>query len=113
MNNYLNLKSNMCTSIFLFILGLACVQARYIPYILTKFNLNSTIQVEPTDQHIQNYNVTQNPESFLTLFDKYSWLDNIAQLIFERLLRLIKLLIQKYIMKMEITIADLLSVIIA
>ncbi len=57
---------------------------------------------------------TSTLEPIKSVFEEYAWLDNIVQLICERLLRFIKLLIQKFIMKQDISIADfLMTVLIA
>ncbi len=47
-------------------------------------------------------------ETKKSVFEENAWLDNIVQFIFERLLRFIKLLIQKFIMKHHISLADFL-----
>ncbi len=55
--------------------------------------------------------LTQKPKS---IFEEHEWLDNIVQLVCERLLRLVKLLIQKFMLKQEISLADfLMNVLIA
>jgi len=43
-----------------------------------------------------------------TMFEEHLWLDNIVQLVCERGLRLIKLLIQKFIMKQNIPLSEFL-----
>jgi hypothetical protein len=49
-----------------------------------------------------------------SIFEEYGWLDNVVQLICERLLRLVKLLIQKFVMKQNLSIADfLMNILIA
>ena len=59
-------------------------------------------------------NETAAQDTKKTIFEEHAWLDNIVQLICERVLRFIKLLIQKFIMKQDIGLADfLMTVLIA
>ncbi len=53
-------------------------------------------------------------EEIESVFEKNVWLDNILQLIIERIIRLAKLLFQKFIMKQDISLADfLMNVLVA
>jgi len=87
----------------------------FIPYSLTDLRLFLT-QTTSSEERISAALTTEasttvvptETPSTKTVFEEYSWLDNIVQLLCERGLRLIKLLIQKFIMKQEITLSEFL-----
>ncbi len=115
--------------LFIFIVALSQVES-FLPFSLTQLNFLKSEQQQyskktETPEAIARTTTTSTTttsttttatttEEIESVFEKNVWLDNILQLIIERIIRLAKLLFQKFIMKQDISLADfLMNVLVA
>ena len=91
--------------VFLFMLFFVQVKP-FLPYSLSDIKLmrSEDIFSQETTSHEK---ATETDKKNRSIFDEHEWLDNIIQLVCERVLRLVKLLIQKIVFKQNISLSEI------
>ncbi len=73
-----------------------------------KTTSQETTSQETTSQETTSHEkATETDKKNRSIFDEHEWLDNIIQLVCERVLRLVKLLIQKIVFKQNISLSEI------